>query len=148
MSNRLKAVSLLLIIFCSFGLWCQIRQVSGTTLYNELGKAVAYIADDDDSTIYLWSGEPVAYLSKDDVYGFNGKHLGWMKSGVIYNHDGDKVGATKGKLLTIPQISPIKAIKEIKPIKSIREIAPIKPIFSLSWSSDMTLKGFLLEGSD
>jgi hypothetical protein len=57
---------------------------------------------------------------------FNGKHLGWFKAGVIYDHEGEKVGATKSKLGLAPQISPIKSIKEIRPIKSIREIAPIK----------------------
>ena len=97
------------------------------TLYSESGKSVAYIADDDDSTIYLWSGKPVAYLKTEEVYGFNGKHLGWFVEGLIYNHDGEIVGATRSRLKALPKISPIKSIKEIRPIKSIKEIKPLRP---------------------
>lgn len=118
------------------------------TLYSASGKPVAYIADDDDSTIYLWSGKPVAYLQTEEVYGFNGKHLGWFVKGLIYNHDGEIVGATRLRLKVVPKISPIKSIKEIKPIKSIKEIKPLKPIFSLSWSEDETLRSFLSIGPD
>ena len=51
---------------------------SEISLFNSNGEAVAYIAVDDDLTIYLWSGDPVAYIDDEDVYGFNGKHLGWF----------------------------------------------------------------------
>jgi hypothetical protein len=118
------------------------------TLYSANGKPVAYIADDDDSTIYLWSGKPVAYLRPEDIYGFNGKHLGWFAKGLVYNHEGEIVGAIRSKLNRQVQLSPVKAIKEIKPIKSIREIKPIRPIFGLSWSEDETLRSFLAAGSD
>ena len=48
-------------------------------LFDGAGKASAYVAVDDELTVYLWSGEPVAYLDQDSaggfhVYGFNGKH--------------------------------------------------------------------------
>ncbi len=128
--------------------WAQGFSEDEVTLYSARGKPVAYVADDDDATIYLWSGKPVAYLYSDSIYGFNGKHLGWFKSGIIYDHEGYRVGATEQRLGTIAQISPIKSIKEIKPIKSIREIPPIRPILSLSWSADTTLRLFLLEGRE
>jgi hypothetical protein len=118
------------------------------TLYGASGKPVAYIADDDDSTIYLWSGKPVAYLKSEDVYGFNGKHLGWFVKGLIYNHDGEIVGATRSRLKVAAQVSPIKSLKELKPLKGLKELKPLKPIFSMSWSEDETLRSFLLIGSD
>jgi hypothetical protein len=118
------------------------------TLYSASGKPVAYIADDDDSSIYLWSGKPVAYLRSEDVYGFNGRHLGWFVKGLVYNHEGEIVGAIRSKLRGQVQASPVKAIKEIKPIKSIREIKPIRPIFGLVWSEDETLRSFLVTGAD
>ena len=144
------AMKLLLIIFLLVGAICTpvAAQDSEITLRNSAGDCTAYIADDDDSTIYLWSGEPVAYLSGDNIYGFNGKHLGWFTKGLIYNHDGEIVGATKSRLRVLPQVSPIKSIKEIKPIKSIREIRPLRPIFGLSWSEDETLRSFLSAGAD
>jgi hypothetical protein len=117
------------------------------TLYSSVGKPVAYIAD-DDSTIYLWSGKPVAYLTSEDVYGFNGKHLGWFVKGLIYNHDGEIVGAVRSRLKRPVEVSPVKSIREIKPIKSIREIKPIRPILGLTWSEDETLRSFLLGGAD
>jgi len=116
-------------------------------LYSSAGKPIAYIAVEDDFTIYLWDGKPVAYLQGENIYGFNGKHLGWYKSGAAYDHEGTVAGATKGKLRGIPQISPIKSIKQIKPIKAIRQIAPIRPIFQLTWSKD-SFKNFLLQGID
>ncbi|MFA5689089.1 MAG: 4-fold beta flower protein [Kiritimatiellales bacterium] len=68
------------------------------SLFDSKGTATAYIAE--ELTIYFWSGKPVAYLCKDSaggfhVYGFNGKHLGWFVKGIIRDHQGKAVGATK-----------------------------------------------------
>ena len=53
-------------------------RVGNTTDYfDSKGTAVAYF--DDDETLYLWSGKPVAYMDEDSLFGFNGKHLGWRK---------------------------------------------------------------------
>lgn len=63
------------------------------TLYDKNGQAVAYIAEDFHSTIYLWEGLPAAYLYEDEhVYGFNGRHLGWFKGEVLFTHKGERVG--------------------------------------------------------
>ena len=43
------------------------------TLYNRKGKPVAYVADEGESSIYLWSGRAVAYVGEDKIYGWNGK---------------------------------------------------------------------------
>jgi hypothetical protein len=37
------------------------------SLFNAQGAASAYIDTDDDLTIYLWSGKPVAYLDDGSV---------------------------------------------------------------------------------
>lgn len=70
------------------------------SLFNSKGKPTAYIDTEDGLTIYMWSGKPVAYLTKNgenlDVYGFNGNHLGWYESGIIYDHKGNVVGFIKG----------------------------------------------------
>ncbi len=63
------------------------------TLYDKNGEAVAYIAEDYHSTIYLWEGLPAAYIYEDEhVYGFNGRHLGWFKGEVLFNHKGERIG--------------------------------------------------------
>lgn len=107
------------------------------SLFNSDGDATAYIAVSDDLTIYLWSGEPVAYLKPSsgtdyNVYGFNGKHLGWFSKGTIWDHDGNASCGVKG---TLPHTSyePYKSYKQYKPYKSYTEYAPYRPYLSSSF---------------
>lgn len=120
------------------------------SLFDFKGRAVAYIAE--DGTIYLWQGKPIAYLddeAKDgqDVYGFNGKHLGWFKGGIIYDNDGDAVGGVKEAFRSPTQLEPLKGLKELKPLKSLKELRPLKPLFTRQWS-EVPLKYFLNDGRD
>lgn len=58
-------------------------------LYDSSGSATAYIDDYvADQVIYLWDGRPEAYLIQTDVYGFNGKHLGWFEKGILHDNNG------------------------------------------------------------
>lgn len=135
----------LLIIWISFFFFCQTKG-QDISLFNSEGKAVAYVdTDGDDLTIYLWSGKPVAYLYEENIYGFNGKHLGWWVKGIIRDHDGDAVGATKKAINMNTGFEPFKGFKELKPFKSFKEFAPFKPFWSTSWSSE-SFKIFLLKG--
>jgi hypothetical protein len=109
------------------------------TLFNGSGKAVAYISLEDELTIYFWSGKPVAYLEKSDksgynVYGFNGKHLGWFVQGVVWDQDGNASCATKGVLATTA-FEPFKGLKKFKPFKSFTQFAPFRPFFSTSFGN-------------
>jgi hypothetical protein len=126
-------------------LFFNLTKAQEVSLFNSEGKATAYVADDDDLTIYLWRGKPVAYLSGDNIYGFNGKHLGWWVKGIIYDHDGNAVGATKNATNMNTEYEPYKGYKEYKPYKSHKEYAPYKPQFSSSWSND-SFKMFLSRG--
>lgn len=121
-------------------------QAQEISLFNSKGSPVAYVdTDDDDLTIYLWSGKPVAYISGDNIYGFNGKHLGWWVKGIIRDHEGDAVGTTKDATNIYTEYEPYKSYKEYKPYKSYKEYAPYKPYWSTSWSSS-SFKMFLLQG--
>jgi len=107
------------------------------SLFDGAGKAVAYIAVDDELTIYLWGGKPVSYLESDSnggyqVYGFNGKHLGWFVKGVIWDHTGHATCAIK-ELLNNTQFEPFKSFKEFKPFKSFKEFSPFRPGFTESF---------------
>ena len=69
--------------------------MAANILYDKSGIAVAYIASDYQETIYLWEGLSVAYLyEQENVYGFNGRHLGWFRGEVLYNHKGERIGFT------------------------------------------------------
>jgi len=107
------------------------------SLFNGSGRAVAYVATDDELTIYLWGGKPVAYLSGDSddefqVYGFNGKHLGWFVRGVIWDHSGNAACALKEAIQTT-QYESYKGFKQYKPYKGYKQFAPFRPAFSNSF---------------
>ncbi|HRN48708.1 MAG TPA: hypothetical protein PKW69_11800 [Niabella sp.] len=135
-----------LILIVTFLLFTSILKAQEISLFNSKGAPVAYVdTDDDDLTIYLWSGKPVAYISSGNIYGFNGKHLGWWVKGIIRDHEGDAVGATKSAYGGYTEYEPYKGYKEYKPYKSYKEYAPYKPYWSNYWSSS-SFKMFLLQG--
>ena len=112
------------------------------SLYNSDGDAVAFIdTTDEDTTIYWWGGEPVAYLTYEsgsyNIYGFNGTHLGWYEDGIIRNHEGDAVGFKKGSVRGVyTNYEGYKGYKQYKPYKSYQEYAPYKPYYSTSFSNE------------
>ena len=119
------------------------------SLFNPAGKATAFIAE--DLTIYLWSGEPVAYLSEDHdegfhVYGFNGKHLGWFVGGAVYDHTGKVVGAVAEVFRTPVDPVPFKDYRDYKPFKDYKESAPARPKLRNVWSN-IPFKHFLMKGA-
>lgn len=120
------------------------------TLFDSEGDAVAYIAIDDELNIYLWKGEPVAYLKKDlgeiHIYGFNGDHLGWFEGGVAYNNKSRPVGFIDGAVSKITKLEPLKGLRKLTPLKSLERLAPIKPVFKKEFS-DTPLKTFLMQGA-
>lgn len=104
------------------------------SLFDSGGSATAYIAVDDDMTIFLWNGKPVAYLEPMDagefhVYGFNGSHLGWFMQGAVWNHDGSASCAVK-EMMNSTEFEPFKGFKEFKPFRSFQEFAPFMPNLS------------------
>ena len=121
------------------------------SLFNSNGGPVAYIdTDDENCTIYMWNGYPVAYLtttSDDDfnIYGFNGKHLGWFCDGIVRDHEGYAVGFQKGAVSKYTQYEPYKSYKQYKPYKSYKKYAPYKPYYKSSFSSE-SLALFLNKG--
>jgi len=85
------------------------------SLFDKDGNAVAYIADDYDRTIYFWEGQQVAYLFNDrQIYGANGKHLGWFIDGVIFNPGGERIGFTASTCPVPPSKEPLKLKKKYK----------------------------------
>ncbi len=122
---------------------------NGISLFDGAGKAVAYIAVDNELTIYLWGGKPVAYLDRDSeggyhVYGFNGKHLGWFVKGVVWDHEGNASCATQD-VLKSTEFEPFKAFKQFIPFKAFTEFAPFRPSFSAAFG-DVPCRILLGEG--
>jgi hypothetical protein len=114
------------------------------TLYNKNGQPTAYIATDKE-TIYLWNGKAAAYIQDDKVWGFNGRQLGWIKNGVIYTHDGAKIGFRADKCPVTRCTSPVKCIKQERREKGLRQVARIHPVLQVGYSEE-SLAGFLEKG--
>jgi hypothetical protein len=135
MIHRMIGISICLLGLIQIG-----KSQSTISLYNRQGNAEAYIDPGDDNTIYLWSGKPVAYLANGDhnvnIYGFNGKHLGWYIRGVVIDHQGDVVAFSKGAVDNIPlQYEAYKGYKEYKPYKGYPEYEPYLPYLTSHFSN-------------
>ena len=136
------------LILCMILLFCiNVKASNEVSLLNSEGKSVAYIDVDDGMTIYLWKGKPVAYLDGENVYGFNGTHIGWLVDGAIFNHKGDALCVLKGRHPS-PKYEEYKGYKEYKPYKSYKEYAPYKPNWSNSFSSTPCSLGLAMGSSD
>ncbi len=116
------------------------------TLYDRDGNPIAYISDDYESNIYFFEGEAVAYLfNESEVYGINGRALGWFIDEVLYDSNGLRIGFTYNTCPKSCAKEPIKSKR--KPIyeKRPRSKPPPMPKFSYAISS-IPLKEFLLQG--
>ncbi|WP_207492509.1 4-fold beta flower protein [Aridibaculum aurantiacum] len=142
----MKQLIILCVAFFTTAVSLNAQQIS---LFDSDGEARAYIDYDEEATIFMWDGTPVAFLEKDGsdvcVFGYNGKFLGWYEDGIIYDKKGYAVGARKGATSMITKIERIKGIQRITPIKPITPITPIQSIFKSSWSST-SLTEFLYIG--
>ncbi len=107
------------------------------TFYDATGNRIAY-TDDSDVHIYLFPGEPVAYLDGGSVYSYSGRHLGWFASGWIRDRNGNCVFFTEdaegGPMKPMKKMTPTKAMKAMRPMKAMKEMRPIHPMDSSSWS--------------
>jgi hypothetical protein len=116
------------------------------TLFDNYGNAIAYIAHNDEDTVYLWGGKPVAYVkNSNQIYGFNGKHLGWYEGDIVRNLAGEKVGFNNKSLPVFSNFEPFKSFKEFKPFKGFTEFAHNKPFYK-NTQSGISLSDFFLAG--
>ena len=106
------------------------------TFYNRTGKPVAYT--EDDTHVFLFTGEPVAYFVENAVYGFNGKHLGWFYNGWIRDLNGRCVffseEASGGPAKPARHARPAKNAKHAKPAKAAKQARRARAAFGPSWS--------------
>ena len=106
--------------------------------YDRYGKPTAYT--EDGEYIYLFTGEPVAYLYSDAVYGYSGRQFGWFQNGWVRDLNGNCAFFTEnatgfGPLKPMKQLCPLKSLKQLRPLKGLRELKRLRPLDSLSWSA-------------
>ena len=73
-----------------------LRRNKAWTFYDRNGKPIAYT--EDDEYIFLFTGEPVAYLYDNTVYGYNGRQFGWFENGWVRDLHGSCVFLLKMQL--------------------------------------------------
>ena len=110
---RTTFMRLLFVLAVLVFLYAQAREIS---LFDSTGEAVAYIDTDSDLNIYLWAGKPVAYLDGNSMYGFNGKHLGWFKEGIVMDHQGYAVGFVEGAVTKLTKLERLKSLQQLSPL--------------------------------
>ncbi|MGL4874001.1 MAG: 4-fold beta flower protein [Clostridium sp.] len=107
--------------------------------YNQRGRAICYTEDNEH--IFLFSGEPVAYINGNSVYGFNGEHLGWFENGWILDHvcyyKYFSEIATGGPVKPVKHVKPVKCVKRVRPVKCVKRVRPVKCVKHLRWSSEI-----------
>lgn len=113
-----------------FGVQFTPKELKGEiTLFDSRGQPIAYIEDSSDRTIFSFNGEPLAYVDdKNNIYGYNGKHLGWFEDQIVWDHSGQRVGFTKSTCPALTQFEPFKGFKQYKPFKAFKQLAPLKPL--------------------
>lgn len=146
--NAMKRIIFaLLFVFAAF--FSGTASAEKITIYDSDGSAGAYIDTDDRNTIYLWSGEPVAYLLREgsipEIYGFNGRHLGWLEKGIVRDLEGLMEGFTKGALSRHTRQEPYRAQRQQKPFRAQPEFPKRRPFYRNSFSGT-PLAEFLMEG--
>ena len=108
----------------------------GLTFYDSYGTPVAYC--DDGEAIYLYSGEPVAYLVEDSVYTYAGRHIGFVENGWVRDHDGRCVFSTEnyegGPVRPICKVASVRKAASIRPVREIRRVRPAKAVRQQGWS--------------
>lgn len=105
--------------------------------YNKNGRPVAYTQD--QATIYLYSGEPVAYLVQDAICAFDGRHLGWFVEGRVLDDAGGDVFFTDLAMGWPPkpiELAPLpKGVKRARPIRRKRGSSPACPKRKRAWAA-------------
>lgn len=142
----MKSILLTLMTLLSFTLVVNAQQ---TSLFDSEGEARAYIDYDEDATIFMWDGTPVAFLEKNGsdicVFGFNGSFMGWYEDGIIYDKKGYAVGAREGATNMSLRSERSKSSQRSTPSRPSTPSTPSQPSWKSSWSST-SLTEFLYFG--
>jgi len=107
------------------------------TFCDSTGSPIAY--SEDNEHIYLYSGQPVAYLSDGSIFAYSGEHLGRFEKDWVRDNQGYCVFYTSdakgGPMKPMKKMKPMKGMKKMKPMKGMKKTKPMKPMDKSSWST-------------
>lgn len=114
------------------------------TFYDRSGNVVAY--SDDDVHIFLFSGEPIAYLDADALYSYRGELMGWFEDGWLRDKDGRCVAfseqASGSPTQPEKRRRPKQSLKQPLPLQQHRDPRSLRPMHSNAWSSQSAQEFF------
>jgi hypothetical protein len=104
--------------------------------YSMTGDVVCYMGD--DRHFYLWDGRAIAYLAEDRVFAFDGRQLGWLDNGWLYDRGNRPslftVDAFGGPARPLRKARPVRTQPQRKPAKAPRQLGLIKATRTFEWS--------------
>lgn len=113
--------------------------------YGQTGEAIAYC--DDEKHIFLFSGDPVAYLDSDAVFSYRGILLGWFEMGWLRDTHGRCVAFSNSSSGGPPhperKAMPMSASKRSLPSMERQDPRTLRPIHSNAWAAQSTLDFFV-----
>lgn len=114
------------------------------TLYDRTGVAAAY--SDDDTHVFLFGGESVAYLDADALYTYRGELMGWFEDGWLRDKDGHCVAfserAKGGPPHSVHGERPYQSAKHAIPTLERQDPRSLRPIHSNAWSTQSASEFF------
>lgn len=106
--------------------------------YDRTGVAVAYT--EDGTHIFLFGGQPIAYLDSDAIYSYGGELLGWFENGWVRDKDGRCVAfseqAVGGPQRPVKKSWPHQSPRQASPVKEHQDPRSLRPIHSNAWSAE------------
>jgi hypothetical protein len=108
------------------------------TIYNRYGEPRLRLFD--DGRLIDFDGRSMGFLNADNLYNYNGQHVGWYEGGIMRDHDGLCVGFGEivadiiHPLLPLKQLKPLPSLEELEPLRPLTSLSPLKPLKSFGWS--------------
>lgn len=120
------------------------RTIVSVTFYDRSGRATAY--SEDGVHVYLFSGEPVAYLNAEALYSYRGELMGWFEDGWLRDKDGRCIAysdqATGGPLQPVKGARPNQSARQAVPAQQRQDPRSLRPIHSNAWSNQTAQEFF------
>jgi len=108
------------------------------TIYNRYGKPILRLLE--NGRFVTFEGLSVGFLDGDNLYNYNGDHVGWYENGIMRDDKGFCVGF--GETVTdnmhpffpFKQFKPFPGFVEFEPFRPFKSLPPFKPLKSFGWS--------------
>ncbi|KAB1070180.1 4-fold beta flower protein [Methylobacterium soli] len=106
--------------------------------FDRAGAAAAY--SPDDRSLFLWSGQPAAFIDDGKVYAYSGRFIGWVGNGWIVDDEGQHLlfefDAVGGPVKPARTAKTVPGQRGRNPTKSTPQPTPVRPgpSPSPSWS--------------